>query len=318
MTLNLNNKKGVTLFELLAVLVIIGILTGVAVTLFSGFIERTQIKADLANVEALNQATYYYVTLNDISNPYFEPTDTDEQRMQLLIDQGYINKIVVAKAKDASIYWSVDDAVWLYSLNVVAQDTTEQYIFEDFDTSEFVQSGTWVENTTNLYSTYGLLFIENPRSEYRIDVSAKLNSGTSGGFGIFFETTLAPDNKDTGFALQFDRGYVSGTVLIRPRTNGAEGSPISTHKFDYTNSFIPNKNTPDGTLWWASTHEITLEVTIDPNTPFTKILSVWIDDQLLFDNFSFQSSISSSNNFTGLRTWSSGVEFYHVYIEDSI
>jgi prepilin-type N-terminal cleavage/methylation domain-containing protein len=311
----LKNKKGITLVELLAVLIIIGIIAGIALTLSSGTIHRMRIRADLANIETLNQSTYLYVTIEDIPAPYFEPSDSDEERIRLLYDQGYINKIVTAQAKGASIYWSVEDECWLYSLNAVAADVTEEYIFEDLDTSDFVQSGSWVDNPTNLYSTYGLLFIENPRSEYQISVSAKLNSGTSGGLGIFFETTLAPDNKDSGFILQLDRGYVSGTVLIRPRTNGAEGSPISTHKFNYTNSFIPDKNLPEGALWWASTHEITLRVDIDPNTPFTKILSVWIDDQLVFDDFIFQSSISPTQNFTGLRTWSLGVEFYHVLVE---
>lgn len=315
MPMRLNQKKGITLIELLAVIIIIGIITGVALTLSSGFIARTKIKADLANVIVLNQATYYYVTFSDISAPYFDPEATDTERIQFLYDEGYINKLVTAQAKDASIYWSVDDSTWLYSLNAVAVDLTEEYVFEDLDTTEFIQTGTWEDNPTNLYSTYGLLFIENPRSEYQVSVSAKLNSGTSGGFGVFFETSVAPDNEDTGFILQFDRGYGRGTVLIRVRTNGTESSPISTHRFDHSNSFIPDKNTVEGTLWWASTHEVTLQIEIDPNTPFTKILSVWIDNQLLFDDFIFQTSISPSNNFTGVRTWSSGVEFYHIYIE---
>ena len=311
----IKSKKGVTIIELLAIIVIIGILAAIAVTMMSGLIERTRVKADLANVQTLNEATYFYVVFNDVSEPYFGTSTTDEQRMQILYDEGYIDQLITAKVKDASIYWSEVDQTWLYSLNAIAEDTTSEYIFESLDITEFIKTGTWVSNPTNLYSSYGLFFIENPRSEYSVFVSAKLNSGTTGGFGVFFETTLAPDNKDTGYVIQLDRGYVRGTVLIRERTNGVEGSPISSYKFDYTNSFIPDKNTTEGALWWSSTHEMVLQVEIDPNTPFTKILSVWIDDQLLFDDFSFHSAVSPSNNFTGIRCWSVGVEFYRVSIE---
>lgn len=309
------NNKGVTLTELLAVVIIIGILIGIAIPLTYGIIEKIRIKADLANVQTLNQATYNYVLLNDVSSPYFDLDSTDAERMQVLLSMGYISELIVAKVKDATIYWSVDDQSWLYSLNMIEEVTSSHYVFESFLTSEFDKTGKWVSNPTNLYSTTGLFFIDNPRSEYLITTSAKLNASTSGGLGILFDTTITSDNKDTGFILQLDRGFSSGTVLIRPRTNGIEASPISTHKFDYKNSFIPDKNTTQGKIWWESTHEITLSVVSDPETPFTKILSVWIDGQLLFDDFSFQSTVSPSLNHTGFRTWGIGVEYYRMDIE---
>ncbi|MCD4826518.1 MAG: prepilin-type N-terminal cleavage/methylation domain-containing protein [Acholeplasmataceae bacterium] len=67
----LRNKKGVTLVELLAVVVILGIIAAIAVPTIGGLIERQQEKADIAtlqNVEAA--AKTYHLSENSATGIY--------------------------------------------------------------------------------------------------------------------------------------------------------------------------------------------------------------------------------------------------------
>jgi len=309
-------KKGVTLVELLAVIVIMGIVAAIAVGSLSGAIERSRVNSDIASVRSLNQATYYYSISNQLYDNIFEDINTDDERMQILIDQGFINKKILPKVKDALIFWDTDTNFWLYSLHEIAVSLDSNFVFTQFDTNNYEKTGTWNSNDSSLSSSGGILFIDNKRTEYEITVVAQISWGTSGGFGILFDTSLINSSQDTGYVIQLDRGYGRGSVVIRPRTNGSEGNVIQSHRFDYSNSFIPDKNTVEGTDWWRDTHEVRLQVRLHDTEPFTKILSVWIDDVLLFDNFIFQSTVSSTNNFTGLRTWNGiKVDFYSLSIQ---
>jgi len=309
-------KNGVTLIELLAVIVILGIVAAIAIPALSGMIEKSRINSDIASVKSLNQATYYYAISNQLNSTLFEGIDTDDERMQLLIDEGFLNSKVVPKVKDSLIYWDLDTHYWLYSLNEIALFSDTNIVFEQFDLSSYEKIGTWNSNVTSISSSSGVMFIDNNRTEYTITVSAKISSGTYGGFGILFDTSVLNGTQDTGYIVQFDRGYGRGSVVIRPRTNGTEGNVIQSHRFDHSNSFIPDKTTVEGTAWWSNTHTIRLEVVSNGNEAFSKILSIYIDDVLLFDNFVFQSNVSASNNFTGLRTWSGiKVDFYSLSIQ---
>lgn len=54
------SKKGVTIIELLAILVILAVIALIAVPSVNRLIENTRVRADLADVIALNQSTRLY------------------------------------------------------------------------------------------------------------------------------------------------------------------------------------------------------------------------------------------------------------------
>ena len=93
MTHVLKQKKGVTLVELLAVIVILGIIAAIAVPTISGLIERQQTKADTATFVNVLEAARLYSTENPdeasftiteiigagylSANPFSEPVAAD-------------------------------------------------------------------------------------------------------------------------------------------------------------------------------------------------------------------------------------------------
>ena len=68
------NKKGITLVELLAVLVILGIIAAIAVPTVSNLIENTRARADVESANSLVQAARLY----SLENPEAEHVQLDE------------------------------------------------------------------------------------------------------------------------------------------------------------------------------------------------------------------------------------------------
>jgi len=306
------HKKGVSLIELLAVVVLIGIIATIATITIGNTISNTKMKADIESANGLNQATYYYFLTED--KDLFLDLEADEEKIQFLVDQGYLDKFASPLVNGSTFSWDNDTQFWVYSLFDQVINQIDELDLNNFDENDYEHSGDWESSEGVLISDFGMLFIDNPNTEYTITVSAKIEEGSSGGFGILFDTSVI-DGEDSGYILQFDRGYGRGSVLIRPRNNGSEGNVIQAFRFDHSNSFIPDKNTVDGALWWNSEHEVKLTVVVTEGVTYTKILSVTIDDQLLFDDFLYETNVGASINFTGLRTWASvEVEFYLLTI----
>lgn len=156
----------------------------------------------------------------------------------------------------------------------------------------------------------GRLFIPNNSDEYSITTTATLGkdwgsaAGTQGGYGIYFETSLSADNKDTGYVLQFDRGG-NGLRLFN-FINGIEQWGTYKSYTHSTDSVIPSTNTDP---WWVQQHNVTLEVTRVPGTVDQKRLSAWIDGQKLSINYTFTSTLDPADSYTGLRAWSATTVF---------
>lgn len=90
------NQKGLTLIELLAVIVILAIVAAIAIPAIGNIIENSRVKAaksDAANI--MSAAAIYFTENADKST--FAHSDTDA--LQYISDKGTITKFTVTKKK---------------------------------------------------------------------------------------------------------------------------------------------------------------------------------------------------------------------------
>lgn len=109
-------KTGVTLVELLAVIVILAILTAIAVPLIGGLIEKTRIRADYATVGTLNTVTRLY-SMNQFAGELdiFQGAADNENRMILLFEEGFLDRANIEPQNKEAIYnWDVAEQQWYY------------------------------------------------------------------------------------------------------------------------------------------------------------------------------------------------------------
>ncbi|WP_054024135.1 prepilin-type N-terminal cleavage/methylation domain-containing protein [Bacillus sp. FJAT-28004] len=82
------NQKGLTLIELLAVLVIVGIIAAIAIPAIGGTISKSKTRADEASVDLIKEAMLRYV---------IDEETTGEKIVTIaeLVSAGYLNSTVV-------------------------------------------------------------------------------------------------------------------------------------------------------------------------------------------------------------------------------
>jgi prepilin-type N-terminal cleavage/methylation domain-containing protein len=308
-------RKGFTLIEIIVVIAILSIISGIAIPAVFRFIDNARIAADQANLQTLNSATIVYsYDIKVINNDIFAGIQLDNERMQQLVAHKTLESAIIPLQRNAQFCWNVNNQIWLNSLLEVAEKSWTSYLFGSMNLNDYRKTYTWSKSDAGFYSNYGLLFIDNNRSAYEIVTKAKLgagdySAGTSGGFGILFDTSLTNDNKDTGYILQIDRGF--GGVIIRKRENGSEKSPILTIK-NAQNSLIPSNKTD---AWWTTEHEIKLQVDNVAGQNGKKTLTITIDNTQIVDSFAFDSSIDAANSFTGFRSWQAGTTYKELSIQ---
>lgn len=323
------NKKGFSLFELLAVFVIIGILLLIATPLITGIIDRMKVNANKANIVQLNESTRLYVLGEHItSNDAFLGFNTDSERISILFQLGYLDQLAQPSYPYASYEWNIDIQTWELGNLVNAQPSSSIYIFDSTRLIDMITygstipSGSFADQGDSLKSSYGLMYIPNPNETYTLTVKAQITeAGTTGGYGILFDTTANDLTKesDTGFALQIDRGYANGEIIIRPRINGKEKNPVYRYpvKFDALGQFTTSGGTKDNqNAWWMEIHTIEMVVSIENLQNHEKSISLYVDGQFLFE-YIFVTTVfgeTALSNLTGFRLWNSDVSFYELSI----
>lgn len=206
-------------------------------------------------------------------------------------------------------------------------ELTQNVSQTDFDNDFIVKDNTWIVSEDGsglsvLNNNEGRVFVPNLYPDYFVKVVASLGDSplnreglptNRGGYGIMFETSLDDNNNDSGYILQFDRGYGNGEIIIRsrdirPNSNGAPQTyenSVPLYRFN-DRDFLPNKN--DNPDWWAAEHLLDMRVSSVDNhdnseSGSNKKLSVHLNEQHLFD-WEFESAIKKGeDNYIGLRVW---------------
>jgi prepilin-type N-terminal cleavage/methylation domain-containing protein len=307
-------ERGFTLLEIIAVLVILGILGTMAVPSFFTLKELIRNKLVDRMISELNSREYMvWVTQSDATEGFddhkiFEQVGAGNLGPEFTWSAGpnqtgnstiqFGPTVVDVRRTPSSL---AESGYWSRVTGDYYDFTTGTYSPDDFIR---VGSG-WETNDAGLVVSGGIggvggsnrMYMENAFSDgdYAISTTAQLDPGTTGGYGIFFDAVVDEEgNVSSGYILQFDRGYGGGELVIRPWNNNREGN--TAYRFNDRN-VIPDKNIdPD---WWSGEKDIRLEVTDAENGQ--KTLAVYVDNQLLFDDYTFDGN--SGQTYTGLRGW---------------
>lgn len=110
------NKRGLTIVELIIVIVIMGIIATFSVIGVSRYLTNAKLKVDKEVVTSLNKATtsYYLIGRN---TPIFDESNTDEERMQILVTEGFLSNIPTPNTENAKFIWDQDLNLWCLSID---------------------------------------------------------------------------------------------------------------------------------------------------------------------------------------------------------
>lgn len=301
-------KNGFTLVEIIVVITIVSILAMVVIPAMTRYFDLSKEKSDIGQLGLLNRVTQVYRLENREQDPFSERDAESATLMNKLVSENFLSSPVIPLVSGASYQWSLPENQWIY---LKEDGVYLSLLLKDVNLLDYIKEGSWTQSTTGVKSSYGLLFVSNPKNHYTFTSKATLgpgsfSSGTSGGYGILFETTLNENNKDTGYVLQIDRGYAAGEITIRPREAGVEKSPIL-RLGNFTNPtgvqryspIIPASKTDP---WWTEEHEVTIEVA-SSSVPGKKNLTVYIDGEMVIESFSINSAPSDGEKFSGVRSF---------------
>lgn len=309
-------NKGVTLIELLIVIVVLGIISAFSVVAVGEIIKNTKIKADLNNLDTLNQATENYVNRDNITTTdVFEGIDTDYYRIDSLLSLGYIDQRITPQQEDASFGWNVDTQQWQLFVSGNPYNRYDTYDFSTMTLDDAILDGLTVPSSnlveydeTNgvitLLNQSGMLLKETSSDEYSFSVTISTQNTSDTRPVFFFDYNDAADDlsKGEGFAILFNRN--SAFVRIFKITNGTSYTQSTTFYYSST-GVIPTVATDAS--WYAGIHTFSFNVT-RVNTS-TKQMDITVDGQFL-KSFTYTKSATSDAVYYGPNVRGSGSEIY--------
>lgn len=105
------NNKGITIIELIAILVILGILSTIAFFTVGNIINNSKLKTDTLTLNSINTAVSYY-NLNNLDEPINGENLTEEAIFNLLVSESYLLAFPTLQSDNASFVWSTEDSTF--------------------------------------------------------------------------------------------------------------------------------------------------------------------------------------------------------------
>jgi len=310
------NNKGLSIIELLVVMVVIGIISAFAMISVTAIIENTKAKADLHNLDTLNTATENYIMQNSIeSGDVFEGIDTDYYRIEKLLNEGYIDIRVTPKQDGSSFGWNIDNQLWELFTSGNPYNEYASYDFSTMTLDDAIADGLIVPSSnlveydeeggyTTLKNQSGMLLKETSSDEYSFSVRLATQNLTDTRPVFFFDYSDSAENlaKGEGFAILFNRQ--NAFVRIFTITNGTTYSNSTTFYYSST-GIIPTIATDP--LWYANQHTFSFEIS-RVNTS-TKQIDIFIDGEFL-KSFTYNRPVTTEAVYYGPNVRGGGSEIY--------
>jgi len=291
-------QRGFTILELIFVIAIIGVLALLIVPNVLGYVDAAKVSHDNATVKILNNSTLLYAAeLDKTSIELFEGINTDQAKMQFLLDRGYLSEIPSPMQADVNFVFSMTYGIWSLSDNFLFYSSflTDENITDLYNKGFKVVNG--VLTPTNSGENR-LLFNNTSDTDYNINIDATYKTGSTNqsGYGVYYRATNNTSDKTaiSGYCFQFDAG-AGNLFTVRKVTNGKEGSAFKSisMKAIFPNGFDIKAN-----------HNI--EIDVVGTRQIIKVDGVQVFD---FNDSTF------TKGSVGLRTWgNSKAEFSEATI----
>lgn len=105
-------KSGFSLIELVVVMAILSILAAMAVLFVPAMVDKARIATDRQNIAVLNKATQHYLFNATSPNAFEVVSETNDSRIEKLIEAGLLTEPVIPQQKNKIFEWSILDQTW--------------------------------------------------------------------------------------------------------------------------------------------------------------------------------------------------------------
>jgi prepilin-type N-terminal cleavage/methylation domain-containing protein len=110
------SKSGFALIELILVIAILSVLALILLPSINNYVNEARNAVDQTTVRYLNNMTTLYgISIETTPEDIFEGINTDEQRINTLIDEGYISSNTEPQHDENDFIWLVDNQIWVLS-----------------------------------------------------------------------------------------------------------------------------------------------------------------------------------------------------------
>ena len=230
-------KKGFTLVELLAVIVILGVLTLITFPIIDGTIKNSKEKALASTIKSIEDAAYNYSTKNDIGyQTYYKKITLDELAKSGLLDNEIINPVTNNKMNGCVLYkWVEEYKQYEFKYDEECNNTVPDSISFAEDSWETIHTIVEMGLASDFYNV-------GDTKEVAID---GYTNGSESTFTVRIANIETPSECETGGFSQTACGFVVefvdiiATIAINSSESNANGWPAS-EIYSFVNNTIYN------------------------------------------------------------------------------